>query len=345
MTRVTIAALLALVALAAPASGQQTLSNARDLYATAAYDEALAILDLLKSAEPSVQDRREIEQYRALCLLALKRQSEAERAIEALVAVDPFYRPGEGDAAPWVRASFASVRRRLLAVTAQRHYVEAKALFDKKEYGKAAAQFNRVLAMLEDPDVGPVEDNTTLADLRTLAQGFLELCQNALTKEAATERPSEGAAPQAPAAPPPAPTVQPAAQGVPPPSADTSTTASPLRIYSVADADVVPPTTLFQRLPPWPAGFPRFVVAPRGVLEIVIDESGLVESVVMVESLHPKYDSVLIEAARTWRYMAATRDGRAVKYRRRVEVLGPGQPSGTGSGRRPRSSVPLRAPI
>ena len=47
----------------------------------------------------------------------------------------------------------------------------------------------------------------------------------------------------------------------------------------------------------------------------------------MRESLHTVYDALLVEAALTWRYTAATREGRSVKYRRLVEVRGPSEPS------------------
>ena len=82
------------VALASPAFAQQgTLTAARDLYASARYDEALAVLNGMPS-NGGAADRRAIEQYRSLCLLALGRGSEAESAIAAVVTVDPAVRPG-----------------------------------------------------------------------------------------------------------------------------------------------------------------------------------------------------------------------------------------------------------
>jgi len=307
-TRVPIVAVVLLLAIALPARCQQTLADARTLYASAAYEEALTALDRLKGGGPPLQTLREIEQYRALCLLALKRQPEAEQAIEALVAVDPFYRPGEAEAAPWVRASFGDVRRRLLPQTAQRHFVDAKTLFGSQEYGKAAALLNRVLAMLEDPDVTPIEGDPWLVDLRTLAQGFLELSQNALATADAGSGPPSAAGGGAAAG---------ATAGAARPDP------APVRVYSATDAEVTQPTVLFQRMPPWPSELRRFAVTVRGLLEIVIDESGLVESAVMREPVHRVYDALLVEAALTWRYTAATRGGRSVKYRRLIEVRGP----------------------
>jgi len=82
------------VALAAPAYAQlrdgreNPLTAARDLYASARYDEALAVLSGLPS-DVVATDRKSIEQYRSLCLLALGRSSEAEGAIAAVITADP----------------------------------------------------------------------------------------------------------------------------------------------------------------------------------------------------------------------------------------------------------------
>ena len=72
--------------------------------------------------------------------------------------------------------------------------------------------------------------------------------------------------------------------------APAAAVASP-RIYATADAQVMPPTALKQTLPPFPAQLP---VANRGVLEIVINEDGAVESATMRESVNPRYDAQLV---------------------------------------------------
>ena len=130
-----------------------------------------------------MQTSARIEQYRALCLLALKRQPEAEQAIEALVAVDPFYRPGEADAAPWVRASFSDVRRRLLPQMAQRHFVDARPSSAPRSSGRRRRSSTAFSRCSRTRTWRPIEANPALSDLRTLAEGFLELSQNALAKE------------------------------------------------------------------------------------------------------------------------------------------------------------------
>src|SRR5258706_12289456 len=70
------------------------LAAARDLYASAAYDDALAGLNRLRATDHPPGQSRFIEQYRAFCLLARGRASHAGQAIEAAVAAPPTYRPG-----------------------------------------------------------------------------------------------------------------------------------------------------------------------------------------------------------------------------------------------------------
>src|SRR5690242_9899034 len=91
------AACIITVGLAAPVAAQieNQLGAAKELYASARYDEALSVLNNLRSGDPT--DRRSVEQYRSLCLLALGRATEAESAIAAFVTADPTYRPGESD--------------------------------------------------------------------------------------------------------------------------------------------------------------------------------------------------------------------------------------------------------
>ena len=314
-----------------PTPPQQPLGQARELYVTAAYEDALAILDRLKAGPSDGAERREIEQYRALCFLALKRQPEAERAIESLVTLDPFYRPLEADAAPWVRASFAEVRKRVLPAAAQQQYLDAKSAFGKRDYAQSAALMERALAMLEDPDLGAIDDRPALVDLRTLAQGFLELSQAALAGAATpaaqgARSESADARPAAPTATPLEPGKPDAAPGVPPPAGEA---ARPLRIYSVADRDVIQPTVVFQRVPAWPNDLRRFITGSRGRLELVIDESGLVETAVIRQSMNTVYDGLLLAAAKTWRYTPALLQGKPVKYRRLIEIVSPERDPGT----------------
>jgi tetratricopeptide (TPR) repeat protein len=168
-----------------PASAQQDnspLTAARDLYASARYDEALAVLNGIQPGEGPLPDRKSIEQYRSLCLLALGRGTEAESAIAAVVTVDPLFQPSEADASPRVRAAFSDVRQRLLPEIASSRYASAKASFDRKEFVAAEQQFKALLALIDDPQMGG-----RLKDLRVLVAGFLDLSTAAGAPPAALE--------------------------------------------------------------------------------------------------------------------------------------------------------------
>jgi TonB family protein len=93
--------------------------------------------------------------------------------------------------------------------------------------------------------------------------------------------------------------------------------APPPRIYGPDDAIAVPPASINQVLPPFrgPSPIPRM-----GLLEVVIDETGAVQSAVMTMSLTPAYDKMAVSAAKSWRYRPATVNGVPVKYRKVVQI-------------------------
>jgi hypothetical protein len=288
-----ISAALAIVALTAAAAAAQTESNplaaARDLYASARYDEALAVLNAMRPAESI--DRKSIEQYRSLCLLALGRGTEAEGAIAAVVTADPLYQPSEAEASPRVRAAFTEVRQRLLPDIVSTRYAEAKASFDRKEFALAEQQFQQVMSLLDDPQM-----NGRLPDLRVLVSGFLDLSARA-------------------AAPPPDP--KPAA---PVPAAPTPSVAPvPGRIYVAEDEGVTIAVPIRQEVPRVPQNITS-QARERGLLELIIDEQGRVVTVMLRMSVHPVYDAQLMAAARDWKYLPATVGGRPVKFRKMVQI-------------------------
>lgn len=277
-----------------PLHGQESIAVARDLYTAANYDDALLLLSRLDSPGSNPSDRMAINQYRAFCLLALGRAVEAERAIEAVVSTDPLYHPAETDASPRLRTAFATVRQRILPALVQHDYARAKAAFDRQEFAVAAAEFDRVLAVLGDPDMGSAASRPPLSDLRTLASGFRDLSARAL---------------------PPAP-AQPAAEP-PPAMASAPAVAAVKSIYNGGDAGVVPPVILRQVLPP----FQREMFPARdGVLELLINEAGQVEAVAMRLSMNPRYDTQVLAAARGWKYQPATVGGVPVKFRKIINI-------------------------
>src|SRR5258708_17931676 len=186
----------------AQAPPQDPLAAARDLYASARYDEALAMLNDIhtSAATTPVAERKSVEQYRSLCLLALGRGSEAENAIAAVVTADPTYQPGEAEASPRVRTAFSDVRKRVLPEIATAHYAEAKGSFDHKMFAQASQQFRQVIALLEDADMGG-----RLSDLRTLSAGFLDLAVAATAPPPEALKPAPAPTPAPPSPPPPDP--------------------------------------------------------------------------------------------------------------------------------------------
>ena len=314
MNRVGIAAFVLAAGLALPASAQVEtgvpapqgpLGAAKDLYASARYDEALSVLNGLRLGDGV--DRRSVEQYRSLCLLALGRSGEAENAIAAVVTADPTYQPGESEASPRVRATFTDVRKRLLPQIATTRYQTAKASYDRKEWPAAEEQFKLVLSLIDDPDTGG-----RLADLRVLTMGFLELSARA-------------AAPPPPPPPSPAPAPEPApavkATAAPVEPAPVAVPARPVagKIYTADDPMISPPTVIKQPIPAVTANVAAMSRA-RGLLDIVIDQEGRVINMTIRGSIHPNYDKQLLVAARDWKYKPATLNGEPVPFRKLIQI-------------------------
>jgi TonB family protein len=206
----------------------------------------------------------------------------------------PLYRPAATDASPRLTSAFATVRQRVLPGIVQEKYAHAKAAFDRGEFGTAAVEFDQVLQALSDADVADAAARPPLSDLRTLAVGFRDLSVRA-------------------AAPPPAAALPaPAAAAVP-----AVPVAQLNRIYSPGDRDASPPVIVRQDLPPFPR---TSVPAGQGLLEVVIDESGTVESARMRVGINSRYDAAVINATRMWRYKPASVGGAPVKFRKMITI-------------------------
>jgi tetratricopeptide (TPR) repeat protein len=275
------------------ALAQDILTTARDLYASAAYEDALAVLSRLDpNLRPS--DRLAANQVRSFCLVALRRNAEAEEAIEAVLADEPSYNPSAVDSSPRLLSVFTSVRQRILPTIAQRKYAHAKAAFDNKEFATAAVEFEQVLRVLDDADLAEAVRRPPLSDIRTLAFGFRDLSARAS------------------APPPAAPPVE-----APVAAQPVHAVAVALRIYNSGELNVQPPDILRQDLPPLPR---EVIFHGQGVLEVVINEFGQVESAVMRTAIDPRYDRLVLAATRQWRYVPANVGGTPVKFRKIIGV-------------------------
>lgn len=299
ITATTIALALTAMLAQGPAavSAADDLSAVKDLYASASFEEALT---RLAGAEERL-GKEQTEQYRALCLLGLGRTDEAESSLERMVAAKPLYSIPESDVSPRLIAMFREVRKRMLPATARELYAKAKADYDARQYASAAAQFRDMLAVVNDADMG--DRAADLSDLKMLGEGFLKLADGevvaaARAAQAAAAARAAAAAPAAPAAPP-----------VP-------------VIYSADDTSVVPPADIERRLPMWnPPTVMARTTEYRGMLELVIDERGVVESAVLRKTVAPTYDPLLLIAAKAWKFQPATRNGVPVKYRKNIDIL------------------------
>jgi len=293
---IAMLALAMILAALTPSAAQESLASARQLYASADYRSALTMLNTLLSASPSPQERLSLELYRTLCLVAIGNNDEANKSIEAMVSRDPLYRPNMDEVPPRLRTVFSDARKRLLPALIQERYVIAKAAFDRGDMKIASDGFTQVLLALADPDIAVPAKQPPLADLRVLASGFNDLTVRALT-------------------PPPVPVVPMTVQAPPPPQV----AAAPRQpvIYSADDKNVMPPVMLRQDIPQYPG---RVTFDRAGVLEVVIDINGAVESATMLEGVEALYNRLLLTAAKNWMYQPARLDGASVKYRKRIQV-------------------------
>jgi TonB family protein len=269
---------------------QDLLANARSLYESAAYDEALTTLQRLTSNRQGMPTTtvRVMEEYRYLCLVALGRTAEARESMAAAITADPLYRIDPNAKSPRIVSAFQEVRRDVLPSLTGELYGEAKAAYESKEYKAAEVGFKMVLSLLDDPDMQGKQ-----GDLTTLAKGFLDLSVAAI---------------RAAEAPAPAPvTVAAKATATPP--------AAPPRA-----AAMTPAVAIRQVVPPMPPDIARFGATRTGVLEITIDETGKVESATFTQGIHPVYDNQVINATRNWRYVPATNDGVPVKFKKTIRV-------------------------
>lgn len=306
---VVIAVALALGgAMVGAQAAQDPLGRAKDFYASADYEQALQIL---AQQQGKGGDPTEIAALQMFCLLALGRNDDAKKAIETIVRVDPLYHPSEAQASPRVRTFFEGVRRPLLPDIVRQTYAGAKDAFDRKQMPVASKGFDKVIALLDDMN----GDDQGVADLRVLATGFRDLAK------AATPPPEP---------PPPPPTPAPAAADATPKPA-SATAPTPARpsaalaqaqaqaqktIYGPADKDVRPPTSSSLVMPPWrPTNAVEAKMEYEGSLELLIAEDGTVQSAALVKSVQPRYDPVLLQAAKSWKFQPAMRNGKPVKYR------------------------------
>src|SRR5437763_299845 len=182
----------ACMGLAVSLAAQDRLSAARDLYAAAAYEDALTTLGRANdgaSAAPSAGDIERVEEYKAFCLFALGRNQDAQSTAEGLIGRNPLLQV-DADASPRIAAMFADVRKKLMPSLVRERYRTARAAIDRKEYSAAEPQLTYLRRMLDEADkIGAADE--TMGDLRVLVDGFMELTRAAAAPTIVAAAPSQ----------------------------------------------------------------------------------------------------------------------------------------------------------
>jgi len=287
---VYVAFLIASAVTSSRLSAQDVMQSVKDLYASAAYEDALSAVGKIEVGGGA--SSLEAEQYRVFCLVALGRTDEAEQAVESVLTSHPEYRPDAAQASPRIQSLFSQVRRRIGPALVKRTYQQGRAAMERKDRDEAVTEFESMLRIANDPDV---RTDATMAELRELGSGFLELSKALPAKPKAAE-----AGPATTAA-------------VPHPSV------------------IVPPSVIQQRLPTWIPDQVSHATEFRGAIRVQISAEGKVVNAEMVKSVHPAYDQALLRAARAWLYEPAKKDGVAIPSEKTVEVAVTPPPQKAGS--------------
>jgi len=235
------------------------------------------------AAIEATEDPIVVAQLRALCLLGLGQSPDAERALEAIVWRDPAFVLGDADVSPRLQEMFRAVRQRLLPSVANSLLSNARSLYEGGQLKLATARLDELIQLIDSEPARTPEGAVDLADARSLANGFRELIADELA-----------VLPDAPEPP----------------------------VYSRSDRGVISPVEVSRPIPLWTPPRGSVPVATYyGLLEVVINERGRVESPVMRRPVHETYDPLLLEATDNWRFDPALKDGEPVRYRRFFEII------------------------
>jgi hypothetical protein len=287
---------------------QDRLTAAKDLYASAAYEDALSALSGMDADSAAPDISRQANEYRAFCLYALGRTTEAESVAEAMIKKEPLARLNADDASPRLVLMFSDVRKRLLPSLIRTRFRTARAAVDLKKFGEAEQPLTEARLMIAEAEKLGVKDDG-LGDLSVLVDGFLQLIQSAADQQAIRQ---------------PA-TVSPAAAPVSSPvSAPAAAAVGSSRVYTAEDEGVTPPVTIEQRIPAMPVELLAIIKSLHntGILDVLIDETGRVAEATIRQSLNVGFDTIVVKSAQRWKYRPATKNGVPVRYLKSI-VLAP----------------------
>ena len=265
--------MLACLLCALPAAGlaQDVVARARTLYTAARYEDVLALLESVDTSDrtPFAFD---VMRYRAMCWLALGQEREAERAIVALVDLDPFYAPDAREVSPRVAKSFSEVRRARLPGVARTMLLEARRALRRQDGGEANRLLSLAGQILSEPGLGTAPE---LDDLRMAADALTELGR--LQVESAS-------------------------------LVSPRVAASPFQ--SNSDATPFPLAQAFPTWEPAESLVAR--TEYDGAVRVWVDATGNVTAAAIERATYAPYDRLVLETAREWRYRPARRGGEHV---------------------------------
>ena len=283
------------------ADAQTHLEAVERLYSSAAYDEALSALDTSDGATEAEQLAS--AEYRILCLLGLGELERAETTIAKFVLHHPDYRPNPARFSPSRQEQFNATRRQVLTRLFEAGAAEATASFEGKDYEAAIVRFEALLELLKVAGNDP-----QFVDVRTYAADFFQRAKAAAFALAEAAKPT------------------PVAMNVVATNGDggahavaATATTGRARVYDVSSTDVVPPVALRPILPPMSPEGSRVTLNP-GLFEILVDESGRVQSASVRRSVSAQYDALVLNESGKWRFKPATLSGQPVPFRKLVEI-------------------------
>ena len=342
---------IVLVAAGPGLGAQDLLGAAKDLYASAAYEDALSTLSRMDGGSTAPEIARQVDEYRAFCLYALGRTREAESVAESMIRKEPLAQLDGADASPRLERMFADVRKRLLPSLIREQFRTARSALDQKSFSVAEPRLTEARLMIVEAEKLGVKDDG-LGDLSILVDGFLQLIRSSAEQRTSPEPtaaasvtaavPTAAAAPRSIASAPPAAASRPvptspaaasarlvAASPAPASAARLVATSSTpaavndARVYSVDDEGVSPPVAIEQRMPAMTIEMQMITKAlhTSGVIDIVIDETGRVLDATIRQSLNASFDTLIVRSAYRWRYRPAMKDGIAVRYLKTIALV------------------------
>jgi TonB family protein len=328
MNAILTAVGIAWLASAAPLGAEDALSAAKELYVSAAYEDALTALSTIADGAPAPEVARQVDEYRAFCLYALGRTNEAESVAESMIRREPLVRLDSADASPRIESMFADVRKRLLPTLIRDRFRAARSAIDGKNFNTAEMPLTEARLMIVEAEKLNIKDEG-LGDLSVLVDGFLQLIRSTAEQQSAARQTAVVVPAAAPASPPLAsppqlpPAPEAAVRQAPPPPSPAAAAELGQRVYSLEDEDVSPPAIIDQRMPALPVEMTLMVKAlhTTGVLDIVIDEKGDVVDATIRRSVTAGFDGAVLKSARRWKYRPAMKNGVPVRYLKTIALV------------------------